>query len=84
MEGGMMVYEVTILTVMERGKQYTSQELTERIFHCQKPDAIYNNHIDDVSKDMQTLFRRGYVEKERIDTGHGHSINLWKLKEESE
>lgn len=79
-----MTYELQILQRMEYGKQYTSQELTEIIFRCQKPDAIYNNHIDDVSKDMQKLYRKGYVDKERMYTGHGYSINLWKLKEESE
>ena len=79
-----MTYELTILCFMEHGQEYTSQEITERIFRCKKPDAIYNNHIEDVSKDMQTLCRKGFVQKEKIDTAHGYSICKWSLTEDGE
>lgn len=74
-----MTYEDLILNHMETGSEYTTEFLTEILFSCKKGDARYNNYVDDVSKDLQKLSRKGIISKERFNTGRGYYINRWRL-----
>lgn len=74
-----MTYEDLILNHMETGSEYTTEFLTELIFRCRKGDAVYRNHVDDVTKDLQKLNKKGIVSKERFNTGRGYCINRWRL-----
>lgn len=77
-----MTYEDRILQHLEAiGEEWTTtQEITGILFGCEKGDAIYNNHVEDVGKDMQKLKKKGTVEFRKMDTGHGYQINQWRLK----
>ena len=73
-------FETLILGHMRFGEIYTTQSLTEQIFHCMKSDQIYNSNVEDVGKEMQKLYMKGIVTKERQETGKGYSICLWRLR----
>lgn len=75
----MTYYNDRIFDFLTDGRQYTTQEITENIFRCKKGDAIYNNHVEDVAKDLQKMKKAGIVTFEKMDTGHGYQINLWRL-----
>lgn len=80
-----MTYENIILTKMRLNpetEEWTTRSITERTFECKKGDAIYNNHIEDVTKDMQRLKRDGWVTGRSMDTGHGYHINVWRLNKD--
>lgn len=76
-----MTYEDLILTRLQNGLEYTTQGITESLFKCKKGDAIYNNHVEDVGKDLQKLWRKGKLTKEGMDKGHGYMICIWKVKD---
>lgn len=77
-----MTFETMILVRMKNdpnNEGWTTQELTEQIFDCKKGDAVYKNHIEDVTKDMQHLKRCGRVVRDRVNTGRGYCICIWRL-----
>lgn len=75
-------YRAEILELMssDKSKEWTTQELTETLFNCQKKDdTVYKKYVYDVAESMQKLSRKRVVSKERIDTGHGYQICKWRL-----
>lgn len=80
-----MTYEERILAMLHLNpetEEWTTQSITERTFECKKGDTIYNNHIEDVTKDMQRLKRDGWVTGRSMDTGRGYYINVWRLNKD--
>lgn len=72
------------LAFVESEGPVTTQQVTEWMYRCEKPDDVYNANVEYVTTIMQWLKRHKSIVGERVPTGHGYMINVWRVAYGSE
>lgn len=75
---------VKILGFVKQDGPVTTQQVTEWMYRCKKPDDVYNANVEYVTSIMQWLKRHHRIVGEKVDTGHGYCINTWRVADGSE
>lgn len=72
------------LAFVESEGPVTTQQVTEYMYGCRKPDDMYNANVEYVTSIMQWLKRHHRIVGERVPTGRGNIINVWRVADGSE
>lgn len=75
---------VKILGFVRQNGPVTTQQVTEWMYGCKKPDDVYNANVEYVTTIMQWLKRHRSIVGESVPTGHGYMINVWRVADGSE
>ena len=75
---------VKILGFVRQDGPVTTQQVTEWMYRCEKPDDMYNANVEYVTTIMQWLKRHHRIVGERTPTGHGNVINVWRVADGSD
>ena len=73
------------LAFVESEGPVTTQQVTEYMYGCKKPDDMYNANVEYVTTIMQWLKRHHRIVAEKpLNTGRGYNVNLWRVADGSE
>lgn len=76
---------VKIIGFVKQDGPVTTQQVTEWMYRCEKPDDVYKANVEYVTTIMQWLKRHHHIVAEKpLDTGRGYNVNLWRVADGSD